>query len=297
LITEEDALAFILTLLLILSGAHGTINRIALSPDGTTLAAAGSQGVWLYSLDDFSAQQYYDGMSYSVAYHDEYFAYDQNGPVQIDNWVTGEPVMTLDDDSVYNEFLVFSPDGTQLAVGTHDSRISVWNLDDGTHVINLVGNPGEVMGLDFSPDGTRLVASGDHEIVFRVWDIALGETVLELPSDGHLYGAVYSEDGQYIATAASTGIVGLWDAESGELIASLEGHEEGVRSVAFSPDGTLLASGGEAGDVCLWDVAARDLITCEDVHTFIVVDVLFDDDLLITASANGTIATLPIPQN
>jgi WD40 repeat protein len=283
-------------LLLILSGAHGSINRIALSPDGETLAAAGSQGVWLYSLDDLTAEQYYDGLSYSVAYYDEYFAYDQNGPIQIDNWETGEPVMTLDENT-YNEYLVFSPDSTILAVGTHDSRVSLWNLEDGTHIRNLVGHPGEVMGLDFSPDGTRVVNSGDHEIAFRVWDIVTGEIVLELPGEGHLYGVVYSDDGQWIATATSDGIVGLWDAESGEQIAALEGHESGVRSVAFSPDGTLLASGGDAGDVCLWAVETLELVLCQDQHTFRVIDVMFQGTTVISASADGTIESLEFLAN
>ena len=39
-------------------------------------------------------------------------------------------------------------------------------------------------------------------------------------------------------------------------IATLEGHTEGVASVAFSPEGTLLASGSTDG-MKLWDVGRR----------------------------------------
>jgi WD40 repeat protein len=108
---------------------------------------------------------------------------------------------------------------------------------------------------------------------------------------------VYSDDGQWIATATSDGIVGLWDAESGEQIAALEGHESGVRSVAFSPDGTLLASGGDAGDVCLWAVETLELVLCQDQHTFRVIDVMFQGTTVISASADGTIESLEFLAN
>jgi GTPase SAR1 family protein/predicted MPP superfamily phosphohydrolase len=64
----------------------------------------------------------------------------------------------------------------------------------------------------------------------------------------------FSPDGRWLASGSSDSSVRLWDASSGELIRSLEGHQDWVRSVAFSQDGRWLASGSDDNTVKLWEV-------------------------------------------
>jgi WD40 repeat protein len=53
--------------------------------------------------------------------------------------------------------------------------------------------------------------------------------------------------------------VKVWDAQSGDEIATLKGHTADVWAVAFSHDGKTLASGNgdwdRPGDVRLWDTS------------------------------------------
>jgi WD40 repeat protein len=62
-----------------------------------------------------------------------------------------------------------------------------------------------------------------------------------------------STNGDVCATGSFDGLVRLWDARTGRLLWTLEGHTGVIWSVALSSDTSLLASGGFDGTLRLWD--------------------------------------------
>ncbi len=64
-----------------------------------------------------------------------------------------------------------------------------------------------------------------------------------------------SPDGKTIATGGNDNLVKLWNAEDGQPVAEMAGHERHVYNVAFHPDGQALASADLMGVVKHWNVA------------------------------------------
>jgi len=74
--------------------------------------------------------------------------------------------------------------------------------------------------------------------------------------------AVFSPNGNLLATAGKEPVIKLWNPVNGKLIANLPGHTEQIWKVAFSPDGKRLASASWDHTVNVWDVASlKELIT------------------------------------
>jgi hypothetical protein len=76
--------------------------------------------------------------------------------------------------------------------------------------------------------------------------------------------------------------VRLTDPESGKTLATLSGHAEQVRALAFSRDGKLLAAAGglpaRAGEVKIWDVETHKDIRAINGHTDCIYAVAFSPD-------------------
>ncbi len=114
-----------------------------------------------------------------------------------------------------------------------------------------------ILGLAFSPDGSRVATAGaDGKI--QVWDTAslnpIGPPLLDDPA-GAVGGLAFSPDGTMLVSGGDFGAL-LWDLTSPTptpepLLPNLV-----PLAVAFSPDGALVAATGGDG-VYLWDVATR----------------------------------------
>lgn len=159
-------------------------------------------------------------------------------------------------------FLAIVCDFAIIAVGhANPPNYTTWALPDGA--IARLGKGGilqDHQAVAYLPDGKGLaVATAIGMWLYNV------ESHEEIALFAHKSG-VFSPDGKTIAGAGQGGTVKLWSVETGQEIAVLEGHSDGVESIAFSPDGQIIASGSRDKTVKLWSVKDKQELATFEGH-------------------------------
>ncbi len=263
---------------------------IALSPDGTTLAAvavaiAGNSTIvrlWNTGTRRPVGKPFASGTDWVVFSPDgKVLATGQvNGSVQL--WeVTSAGPQPMRKPFTDASWLAFSPDGTMAATVSSDggfgSPVQLWHFTRagpqpfGHPLGSANGGPGSVV---FSPDGTKLAVIGEQDYsagadgatIFveagpvQLWNTRTGKMIGSAFADvnGGAYQAAFSPDGTMLVTLGGDGAARLWNAVTRRQIGSpINGA---AYSAAFSPDGKVLATGGIDSKARLWDIATRQQI-------------------------------------
>lgn len=126
--------------------------------------------------------------------------------------------------------------------------------------------------------------------------------VLERTLTGHkswILDVAISPDSTWAVTGAGTlsddddkdNTIKVWDMETGECRATLEGHADIVNSVAITPDGKRILSGSNDESVRVWDAdSGRELVKLDD-HTDVIwsMNALKDNVRALSSSGDGTL--------
>jgi WD40 repeat protein len=151
--------------------------------------------------------------------------------------------------------VAFDSSGKLLAEAGQDSRVFVWNLENGSSRELPTVHRGAVWEVAFAADGTLATAGEDGFV--RLWDVEHAELKRTLePRIGEVYALALDPTGRYLAAGefggAKVSKVRIWNKDSGQVLSEIP-HESGsVWSVAFSPvKQHYLAFGGNTDlEVC-----------------------------------------------
>ena len=235
---------------------------------------------------------------------------------------TGQNTQTVD---MRNEVLTYSPDGSKIAVATHE--ILLVNAGTARLQQTLSGHTNGIYRMVFSSDSSTLVsASWDGTI--RLWNASTGSHRLTIEGHFNFRSSALSPNGKTIATASDDGIF-LWNASNGKFskafdvgarnnaiayspdgkTLAIEKWDDGpriqllnartgrvkkviryqgeeLRVIAYSADGKMLASGSRDGTVLLWNARTGKLQQRLTGHTAEISSLAFSPDSKVLASGS-----------
>lgn len=278
-----------------LEGHANAVLSIAFSPDGQWLASGSADQTFLVwdlktgqplprfqkDVDSSNPVQFSpDGRLLASA--------GTNGMLRLWDRETAQMRQALAGHSAIIQAIAFSRDGHRLVSGDVNGELRVW--DQGVSgfwqpgaTVSVIPGSGSITALALLPGDGRIVA-GTQGGTIKIFS-ATGQ--LELSIDAHDLGVLslsVALDGR-IASSGEDRIIKIWEASTGELIRTLEGHSTPghVVSIAFSPDGKLLVSGGEDRTVRIWDTHSGSM-----KHTF-KVDGVGGEQLAVAFAHDGSL--------
>ncbi|KAK6542334.1 Transducin (beta)-like 1 X-linked receptor 1 [Orbilia ellipsospora] len=180
-----------------------------------------------------------------------------------------------------NELVLYNP-----GIRTIEAKSGVvqWSLARASYPLDL----------KISPDGKTLASTvRSWGLLDKIWLDNLDKGLaLQLQGEGPLeeiQGLEFSPDGKLLASGSNTGMVILWDADTGVQRESIQSEITNIQSLAFAPGGELLAWISESYKIGLWNLATGNsrVLTVENAIVSRSIAISPDCQLLALAHDNS----------
>jgi WD40 repeat protein len=211
------------------SGHHGTVNGMAIAPDGSfVLSVADDRKVMRW--DPIKAKQ--------RAVMNKHEA----------------PALCV----------AIAPDGKRCVSAGSDGTARIWNLESGDQLHVMRPGPSSVMTAAWSPDGS-LVATGGNDEFVRLFNPETGEPVKDFPTGVQMLNSLaFSPDSKQLVAGGTDNNLFIWDIENpaltpansdpsqGDQRVQFKGHTNHILCVAWSKDGNRVITGSKDETVRVW---------------------------------------------
>lgn len=196
---------------------------IDISPDGNYLVAAGLSGaseannfVELYNFNSMNSPKKIEGFSFGI------------------------------------ENLNFTPDNKGFFARDNSGRsIRYSDLSTSKEIIH---SDVKINAIHLSADGGRLAGAGENGSLY-LWDVKNNYAVTEIKNLGeYLTSVTFAPEGRRIIVGDATGIVKIYDSQSGMVVRTLSGHTSAIEQIVFNHAGSFMATASKDKTVRLWNL-------------------------------------------
>ncbi len=168
------------------------------------------------------------------------------------------------------------PNKTQVILGSFDldtgieaampdlGTLYVWDAANATSVVptdrprpiveELIG---EITRAAWAPDRHWVLTNSEVKSAF-LWDVQTAEKLHTFPHDSNVSAVALHASTARAVTGCQDGSMFVWDANTGDLLLTLQAHTDRVSSVVFTEAGDRCATGSLDGTAILWDLSTGD---------------------------------------
>ncbi|MEO6253084.1 MAG: caspase family protein [Ferruginibacter sp.] len=269
------------------------IINIQFSPDGKYIGVV-SQYAPLFLCETSSGKlfnnYYYDSPLAIIQFSPDskrVYASYADGVIVGFNVKTSIPEIKLNssESNISKPFL--SPNSEYIVTVETGYPTKIWNSKEG----RLLYEVPQYNSISFSPDSKYFLASPNNSVYPNpvVFELSTGK-IINILSGFRDYSiqAIFSPDGNCIATSSADHSVKLWDPKSGKILFNINENAGENNLLTFSADSRFLLTASSNGSANIWEVSTGNLITTLGGHSVYVYDCVINSRANLFASTSGS---------
>ncbi|MDD1693209.1 MAG: PQQ-binding-like beta-propeller repeat protein [Methanoregula sp.] len=167
--------------------------------------------------------------------------------------VPEKPLITMGDQDSRVVRLSFSGDGSLLATGNCEGKITVWQVSSARLITSSATGTGSISFLAITPDNACLIVGGDGGTLHCAGIPSTGAVWSYTDEEHRLSSIVMSGNGDEIIAGDHAGRIVRIGCRTGKIIQVLQGHLSPVTAHSLSPDEEMVVAGHADGFVCCRD--------------------------------------------
>ena len=178
-----------------------------------------------------------------------------------------------------------------LCSASHDTTLSLWNVQDGFRIAVLKAHQRSVRGCAANSSG-KVIVSVSWDTTIRVWNGSDGKCVstLKTPRQRNtpLNCVAFHPEGQLVVVGSWDASLKVWDTYNQKRVKVLKGHKTSIQACTYAPSGRHIVSAALDGEVRIWSTKSDTAVGTIAGHHDPVNSINFtpNGQYLVTASSD-----------